>query len=90
MTFSSRQLLVTGASGFPCHRIVDLGLRADWPVLAFNRSPRARFEEVEGDVGDSASPQHVAEDWIARTVSQEETRLSHLPIITIPHFTNVH
>jgi nucleoside-diphosphate-sugar epimerase len=57
MTSSSKQLLVTGASGFLGSRIVDLALHAGWQVRAFNRSTRTQVEEVEtfvGDIGDSA------------------------------------
>jgi nucleoside-diphosphate-sugar epimerase len=57
MTSSSKQLLVTGASGFLGSRIVDLALHAGWQVRAFDRSPRTQIGEVEtfvGDIGDSA------------------------------------
>jgi len=57
MTSSSKQLLVTGASGFLGSRIVDIALHAGWHVRAFDRSPLTQIEEVEtfvGDIGDSA------------------------------------
>jgi nucleoside-diphosphate-sugar epimerase len=57
MTSRSKQLLVTGASGFLGSRVVDLALHAGWQVRAFDRSPRTQIEGVEtfvGDIGDSA------------------------------------
>jgi nucleoside-diphosphate-sugar epimerase len=57
MTFLSKQLMVTGASGFLGSTIVGLAHAAGWHVRAFDRNPRMQIEGVEmfvGDIGDTA------------------------------------
>jgi nucleoside-diphosphate-sugar epimerase len=64
MTSRSRQLLVTGASGFFGSSIVDLALHAGWHVRAFSRSQNTQIKDVEtfvGDIDDMAALHRVSE-----------------------------
>ena len=54
MTPSSKQLLVTGGSGFLGSKIVDLALDAGWKVRTLDRDSRTRDARVEMCVGDIA------------------------------------
>jgi UDP-glucose 4-epimerase len=56
VTPSSRQLLITGASGFLGSEIVGLARVAGWRVRAFSRNPQKQVENVEIMQGDIADP----------------------------------
>jgi len=57
VTFLSRQLLVTGASGFLGSEIVGLAREAGWHVRGFDRNSSSEIDGVEtlvGDISDTA------------------------------------
>jgi nucleoside-diphosphate-sugar epimerase len=61
---SSRELLVTGASGFLGSRIVCLAREAGWKVRALYRRPQTPVEGLEifiGDIGDAALMRRASE-----------------------------
>ena len=67
---SSKNLLVTGASGFLGSRIVCLAREAGWRVRTLVRSPRVEAEGIEtfvGDIGDRALL-HRASDGVTAVV----------------------